>query len=74
MGFCSCSSIPVPMLPGNPFKVQMSQLVKSIQATPRRPGVEEIRNPLQRAVRERERRRVYGILVDRAVIAALEAL
>jgi LDH2 family malate/lactate/ureidoglycolate dehydrogenase len=37
-------------------------------------GVEEIRIPSQRAFRERERRRAEGILVDRAVIAALEAL
>ena len=58
----------------NPFAQQMSQLVKAIQATPRRPGVEEIRIPSQRAFRERERRRAEGILIDRAVIAALEAL
>jgi LDH2 family malate/lactate/ureidoglycolate dehydrogenase len=50
----------------------MSRLVEAIQATPRRPGVEEIRIPSQRAFRER--RRAEGILVDRAVIAALEAL
>jgi LDH2 family malate/lactate/ureidoglycolate dehydrogenase len=48
--------------------------VKAIQATPRRPGVEEIRIPSQRAFRERERRRAEGILVDSAVIGALEAL
>jgi hypothetical protein len=41
---------------------------------PRLGGVEEIRIPSQRASRERERRRAEGILVDRAVIAALEAL
>ena len=38
-------------------EIEMSQLVKAIQATPRRPGVEEIRIPSQRAFRERERRR-----------------
>jgi LDH2 family malate/lactate/ureidoglycolate dehydrogenase len=52
----------------------MSQLVKAIQATPRRPGVEEIRISSQRAFRERERRRAEGILVDDAVIATLMAL
>jgi LDH2 family malate/lactate/ureidoglycolate dehydrogenase len=62
------------MLPDNPFAAQMSELVKTIQATPRRPEVEEIRIPSQRALRERERRRAEGILVDRAVISALEAL
>jgi LDH2 family malate/lactate/ureidoglycolate dehydrogenase len=55
-----------------PVRGQMSQLVKVIQATPRRPGVEEIRIPSQRAVRER--RRAEGILVDGAVIAARKAL
>ena len=65
---------PGAMLPGNPFAAQMSELVRAIQATPRRPEVEEIRIPSQRAFRERERRRVEGILVDCAVIAALEAL
>jgi len=38
------------------------------------PGVEEIRIPSERAFRERTRRRVEGIVIDRAVIAALEAL
>lgn len=41
---------------------------------PRQPGIEEIRIPSQRAFRERERRRAGGILVDCAVITALEAL
>lgn len=65
---------PGAMLPDNPFAQQMSALVKAIQATPRRPGVEEIRIPSQRAFRERERRRAEGILVDQAVIDALNAL
>ena len=65
---------PGAMLPGNPFATQMSELVKAIQATPRQPGVDEIRIPSQRAFRERDRRRAEGILVDRVVVAALEAL
>ena len=65
---------PGAMLPGNPFAAQMADLVKTIQATPRQPGIDEIRIPSQRAFRERERRRVEGILIDQAVIAALEAL
>ena len=65
---------PGAMLPGDPFARQMADLVKAIQATPRRPGVEEIRLPSQRAFRERDRRRAEGILVDDAVIDALNAL
>ena len=62
------------MLPGGDFRKQMSELVRKVQATPRQPGVDEIRIPSQRAQRERERRRKEGILVDRAVIDALNAL
>lgn len=65
---------PGAMLPGDPFAAQMSALVKAIQATPRRAGTDEIRIPSQRAFRERERRRTEGILIDRAVIDALNAL
>ncbi|MBV9825712.1 MAG: Ldh family oxidoreductase [Alphaproteobacteria bacterium] len=65
---------PAAMLPGDPFAAQMAGLVKAIQATPRQPGVAEIRIPSQRAFRERERRRVEGILIDSAVINALETL
>jgi LDH2 family malate/lactate/ureidoglycolate dehydrogenase len=65
---------PGALLPGNPFAEQMAGLVKAIQATPRRDGVDEIRIPSQRAFRERERRRAEGILVDGAVIDALTAL
>ena len=65
---------PGAMLPGNPFAAQMAALVDAIQATPRRAGIGEIRIPSQRAFRERERRRAEGILVDRAVVEALNAL
>jgi LDH2 family malate/lactate/ureidoglycolate dehydrogenase len=60
-GFLFLVVDPGTLLPGNPFAEQMSQLVKAIQATPRRPEVEEIRIPSQRAFRERERRRAEGI-------------
>lgn len=73
-GFLFLVVDPGALLPGNPFAAQMSELVRAIQRTPRREGVEEIRIPSTRAFRERKRRRVEGILVDRAVIAALEAL
>jgi LDH2 family malate/lactate/ureidoglycolate dehydrogenase len=73
-GFLFLVVDPGVLLPENPFAAQMAQLVKAIQATPRQPGVEEIRIPSQHAFRERERRRAEGILVDEAVIAAIEAL
>ena len=62
------------MLPGSDFKREMSELVRNIKATPRQPGVDEIRIPSERARRERERRRVEGIVLERKVIDALNAL
>ena len=73
-GFLFLVIDPGAMLPGNPFAAQMAELVRAIQATPRQPGVDEIRIPSQRGFRERERRRVEGLLIDRAVIEALKAL
>ena len=73
-GFLFLVVDPGAMLPGDPFAEQMSVLVKAIQATPRRPGVAEIRIPSRRAFHERERRRAEGILIDRAVIDALRGL
>ncbi len=62
------------MLPGADFSQLMSELVRNIKATPRRPGVDEIRIPSERAARERDLRRVQGIVLERRVIAAIEAL
>jgi LDH2 family malate/lactate/ureidoglycolate dehydrogenase len=73
-GFLFLVVDPGAMLPSNPFPQQMADLVRAIQATPRRDGVAEIRVPSQRAFRERERRRAEGILVDCAVVEALNAL
>jgi LDH2 family malate/lactate/ureidoglycolate dehydrogenase len=52
----------------------MSELVRKIKDTPRQPGVDEIRIPSERARRERELRRKQGIVVERKVIDAIEAL
>lgn len=62
------------MLPGGEFKKQMAEYVRQIKATPRQPGVDEIRIPSERAMRERERRRVEGILVDKKVVDSLKAM
>jgi LDH2 family malate/lactate/ureidoglycolate dehydrogenase len=73
-GFFFFALNPDIMLPGGDFKAQMAQFVRDIKATPRQSGVEEIRIPSERANRERERRRVEGIVLERKVIASLEAL
>jgi L-2-hydroxycarboxylate dehydrogenase (NAD+) len=56
------------------FPTRMTELVARIKATPRRAGVEEIRIPSERAFREREQRRREGIVLDRKVVDALNAL
>jgi LDH2 family malate/lactate/ureidoglycolate dehydrogenase len=71
-GFLFIAIDPAIMLPD--FEAQMAQLVARIKATPRQPGVDEIRIPSERAFREREIRRVEGIVLDRKVVDALNAL
>jgi LDH2 family malate/lactate/ureidoglycolate dehydrogenase len=73
-GFLFWALDPDIMLPGGEFKTQMSELVRRIKATPRQPGIDEIRIPSERARRERERRRVEGIVLERKVLDALNAL
>src|SRR6476646_1720473 len=71
-GFLFIAIDPAVMLPD--FEAQLAELVARIKATPRQPGVDEIRIPSERACRERERRRSEGIVLDRKVFEALHAL
>ena len=73
-GFYFIALNPQIMLPGGDFARQMSELVKAVKAAPRQPGVDEIRIPSERAYRERERRRVEGIVLERKVVESLQAL
>jgi LDH2 family malate/lactate/ureidoglycolate dehydrogenase len=74
-GFYFIAVNPAIMLPpGHDFEQQMSALVKAIKAAPRQSGVDEIRIPSERAFRERERRRVEGIVLERKVVESLQAL
>ena len=61
-------------LPGGEFPDHMTGLVDKIKATPRRPGVDEIRIPSERSFREREQRRKEGLVFDRKVVESLNAL
>ena len=73
-GFYFFALDPNVMLPGQDFKARMTELVQAVKATPRQPGVDEIRIPSERANRERERRRTEGIVLERKIVASLEAL
>jgi LDH2 family malate/lactate/ureidoglycolate dehydrogenase len=56
------------------FKEQLSTLIDRIKATPRQPGVSEIRIPGERASRSREQKLRDGIEIDRVVYDELRAL
>jgi len=56
------------------FKHQLGELIETIKATPRQPGVNEIRIPGERAFRSRERGLREGIEIDRLVYEALATL
>ena len=48
--------------------------IASVKATPRQPGVAEIRIPSERAYAERARRLVEGIEVPRAIAERIEKI
>src|SRR5581483_5544011 len=73
-GFLFWAIDPRLMLPGTDFKAQMSALVTKIKTAPRQPGVQDIRIPSERANRERELRRKQGIVIEKKVVEALNAL
>ena len=65
---------PTIMLDRGAFEIGMAELVRRIKATPRASGVDEIRVPSERAFRERGRRQVEGLVMERKVVASLQAL
>jgi LDH2 family malate/lactate/ureidoglycolate dehydrogenase len=73
-GFLFWAVDPKIMLPGGDFEAYMGELVRRIKETPRQPGVDAIRIPSERAFREREVRRVQGIVLECKVVEALDAL
>lgn len=62
------------MVPLDQFKQQTSDMIDRIKATPRQPGVTEIRIPSERAFRERARALREGIEIDRSIYDALLAV
>jgi LDH2 family malate/lactate/ureidoglycolate dehydrogenase len=62
------------LVPLDAFRSDMSAMLERVKATPRQPGVDEIRLPSERAFRERARNLQAGIEIDRNIYAALLAL
>lgn len=60
------------MLPLAEYRRNLQLSLQRVKATPRQNGVAEIRIPSERSHRERERNRIEGIVVDRAIVAALQ--
>ena len=60
--------------PADVFNHRVTELIERIKATPRRPGIDDIRIPSERAFRSRERALREGLEIDRLVFDALVAL
>lgn len=60
------------LVPLDTFKREASELIARVKATPRQPGVEEIRIPSERSFRERARHTREGISIERRVFDALQ--
>ncbi len=73
-GYLILAINPELMLPGADFRSHMSQMIARVKATPRQPGVDEIRLPGERSTRERARLAREGLEIDRKIYEALLAL
>ena len=73
-GFLFITFAPDLLLPGDQFAEQVAGLIEAVKSTPRKAGVDEIRIPSERAFRERDRRRREGIVLQKKVMDALNAL
>lgn len=73
-GYLIMAIDPDPMRPLDDFRRDMSEMLARVKATPRQPGVDEIRLPGERAFRERARSLREGIEIDRKIYDALLAL
>lgn len=73
-GFLFIAFDPGLLIPAEQFSEQATELIRAIKETPRQAGVNEIRIPSERSFRERERRRREGIVLEKKVIDALNAL
>jgi LDH2 family malate/lactate/ureidoglycolate dehydrogenase len=75
-GFLFIVFNPALLMPVDDVKHYLAQLIANIKATPKQPGVDEIRIPSARAFAERERRRSQGtgIALDRRIFDRLRDL
>jgi L-2-hydroxycarboxylate dehydrogenase (NAD+) len=70
-GYLIIAMRPDLLVPLDEFKRELTRTLERIKATPRQPGVDEIRLPSERAFRERECALRDGIVIDRSIHNAL---
>jgi LDH2 family malate/lactate/ureidoglycolate dehydrogenase len=73
-GFLFIAFKPDLLMPLEEFKRAMTAMIDRVKATPRQPGVDEIRIPSERAFRHRDQALREGLEIDRSVYEALQAL
>ncbi|WP_299761551.1 Ldh family oxidoreductase [Ramlibacter sp.] len=73
-GFLFIAFDPAILMPAQEFKAQLTELLAFIKSRPRQDGVDEIRISSERSFREREVRRLQGIVVPRPVLDRLNAI
>jgi LDH2 family malate/lactate/ureidoglycolate dehydrogenase len=73
-GYLFVAFRPALLGPPDVFERKVTELIKRVKATPRQPGVDEIRIPSERAFGHRERALREGLEIDQLVADALAAL
>jgi len=73
-GYVMLAMKPDLLMPLADYRQQLSETLARIKATPRQPGVDEIRLPGERSSREREKHLREGIVIDRFIYDALLAV
>lgn len=72
VGYLIIAIKPDLMMPLDEYRHNLTQSIERVKATQRQPGVEEIRLPSERALRERARGQRDGIVIDAEVYDALK--
>ena len=72
-GYMMMAMKPDLLMPLADYRTQLTETLARIKATPRQPGVDEIRLPGERSFKEREKNLREGIVIDRFIYDALLA-
>ncbi len=73
-GYLMMAMKPDLLMPLADYRKQLSENLARIKATPRQPGVEEIRLPGERSLKERAKHLREGIVIDKFIYDALMAV